>query len=799
MENTSSLQLPNSANSNTLSLPSQGPQQSGASSFAAAKSGPTIVSNASVMKQVPDIVNKTDQLTGGKITGANTPVNYNMGTANISNGQQNTQQVQSGPANNGVYPTDTYANTYSNSQLGNNVAQYGSPTYDSAGNQMATGAYMGTSGNPTTNGSVPSPYPQNGQSNGQPNPTGQDYTADYQAQQQINNNVNQLQQQNDSITAQAMQNIQSQYGNLIAEQQRQNSLYENSVRNSLIMSGAARADNIGTLGTVQDVVNNNNLKIGKLISDENQLQTEAQKAHYDNNVKLMDTLNKQIDQVRTDKQTIANDTNKKISDFQETQRENAVQAAKDSTIADIYQKGTTDVPTILSQLRANGNTNISANDVSSAVKNFVGNLTGYALYKQDALQAGITPLDPLSYQLAIKNGIVPSSPSSPATQAGNNAVNPIVQNTLKMIGATPDMSTSTAISTLGLDKVVSGFIQQEGGSPKGVNNNPGNIKFAGLPGQTDSGVKATDGGTFANYASPEAGVQAVGNWLQNKGNMPLVNAIALYKGVNASQSNAIGVTGSSTIDSSAPGYNTNTVVGNLTQASIDQSALDNIINDKQPPIGRTGLAGLQSSAIKNRMAELSTNPNLAGNKAVLKSLSSSLTKQQTYSDTVQRSLNTANDTLTSLQKYMNDNNINPSQYPDYNSFVNGFSKHTGGAGIIAGYNAQIATLRQEYSQVLAKGGARSVATDQEAAQLIPEGLAPSQLATVASQIKVDSDNVTADAQKQIDDINGKIQNIITPPNPLIQQQKQQQQTNDPLGFSSSATTSKVTANNHLGF
>lgn len=70
--------------------------------------------------------------------------------------------------------------------------------------------------------------------------------------------------------------------------------------------------------------------------------------------------------------------------------------------------------------------------------------------------------------------------------------------------------------SIGIEGVVAGIIQNVGGSPKGVVNNPGNIKFVGLPGQKDSGVKATDGGTFATYDTPEAGKQAIAD-LVNKG------------------------------------------------------------------------------------------------------------------------------------------------------------------------------------------------------------------------------------------------------------------------------------------
>lgn len=70
--------------------------------------------------------------------------------------------------------------------------------------------------------------------------------------------------------------------------------------------------------------------------------------------------------------------------------------------------------------------------------------------------------------------------------------------------------------SIGLEGVIAGMIKNEGGSPKGVLNNPGNIKFVGSPGQKDSGVKATDGGTFASYATPQDGKTAIGN-LINRG------------------------------------------------------------------------------------------------------------------------------------------------------------------------------------------------------------------------------------------------------------------------------------------
>lgn len=250
-------------------------------------------------------------------------------------------------------------------------------------------------------------------------------------------------------------------------------------------------------------------------------------------------------------------------------------------------------------------------------------------------------------------------------------------------------------------------------------------------------------------------------------NVPGQSAATLNAGSSGTSSGASadstpGTTGSSTIDATTPGYSTTMVAGRLTQAAVDQQALSYLTTGKTPPIGRTGLAGIQNAAIQNRMAEMNPGGNLASHGADLKAYSASLATQQKYLDTTTRAFNTANDTLASLQSYMTMNNINPSQFPSFNSFSNYLKSKGLDPGAAGGYNAQITTLRQEYSQVLAKGGVRSVETDKEAAQLIPSGLAPAQLAKVAAQIKIDGENVTNDAQKQVSDIQNKINGIIQP-------------------------------------
>jgi len=106
---------------------------------------------------------------------------------------------------------------------------------------------------------------------------------------------------------------------------------------------------------------------------------------------------------------------------------------------------------------------------------------------------------------------------------------------------TPGMSLASVVGSGGVETLIDRIIKREGGSPKGVVNNPGNIKFVGTPGQTDSGVHATDGGTFASYETPEAGRQAISNLINRAasgyskayGNNPTVDSFMVTYGGGA--------------------------------------------------------------------------------------------------------------------------------------------------------------------------------------------------------------------------------------------------------------------------
>jgi hypothetical protein len=389
---------------------------------------------------------------------------------------------------------------------------------------------------------------------------------------------------------------------------------------------------------------------------------------------------------------------------------------------------------------------------------------GSTTFKADlaTLQAQVKLTPDQLYKMAQTNALTNTNSTGNGLGAGTGAIN--VASTAGITDLTIPLS--QAITNVGINNIVNGIINNEGKSISGVQNNPGNIKYNGLTEQTDSGVVASDGGTYANYATLQEGKDAIGKLLQGSTYAGLSFQDAINKYTNTyGKAGAIGTTGSPNIDATKGGYATDIVpgTGGLTQAAIDQDALATALGQPLPvPLGlsSTGAGGQKRTAINNRMAEINSGGNVAANKQKLTADSKSLSTQTNYLDTVTRAFNTANDTLLALTDWMIKNGVNASQFPDINKF-NNFLKGKGiDPGQAGGYNAQIATLRQEYSQVLAKGGVRSVETDNQAKSLIPDGLSPAQLQTVADRIKIDSENVINDAQKQVQTIQDRINGIV---------------------------------------
>ena len=188
------------------------------------------------------------------------------------------------------------------------------------------------------------------------------------------------------------------------------------------------------------------------------------------------------------------------------------------------------------------------------------------------------------------------------SSVNNSNDNAVVQQTLQLIGATQDMPVSQAITQLGMNKIVAGIIGQEGSSPKGVVNNPGNIKFVGQAGATDSGVKAQDGGTFASFPTLDAGQKAVANLVQKAADSGknLSDFIASYKGVSNTGSTTISPQYKDVLEGKTPEQ----ISAFNSLSEINKSNVSQLLSGKALLSDLMSSRGVTGSAARQKLLEL---------------------------------------------------------------------------------------------------------------------------------------------------------------------------------------------------
>lgn len=434
-------------------------------------------------------------------------------------------------------------------------------------------------------------------------------------------------------------------------------------------------------------------------------------------------------------------------------------------------------------------------------------------YSSVQTTTGYAILDSTTGQIASGSGTYPTA--SAATNAAN-ALNGGTNTTGQYGTATSTVSTSlgispdTPLSQVDPTKLVTALAQNEGGSLPGVENNPGNIKYSGLPGQTDSGVAATDGGTFASYATPAAGQQAIADdiqaGVQNNPNQTLGTFVDNYTNT-APQYNAVQGSGQP-IAVSAPGStgtgaaqlpiaqygllaNTNfdpnstaDVPGQpgTQQGVVDSEALQYINsylqNGSVPSssvLGRNVKPGL-FSLVQERANDLyfqATGTSLEGqNPSVLSSQQTLLAnnlKLQNQLDvqvgTIQKNfgLNLAN---------MTTNNVNQAA-PIINVLADNLTEALGYTSV-AQYLAQNETIQNELGSLLAVKNASgtTVADKISAGDLLPSDLSVAQQKQILTTLMQEAQNQSSTIQttnagiyKQIDPLN------MNPQNPAQQQMR----------------------------
>ncbi len=347
------------------------------------------------------------------------------------------------------------------------------------------------------------------------------------------------------------------------------------------------------------------------------------------------------------------------------------------------------------------------------------------------------------------------------------------------------------------------------------NNNPGNIKATATsinyPGVVGiESTPAADGGNFLIFSDPQAGMKAVGNLLMTniyKG-MTAEKAIKKYnggggygatdlgldpnqdlqaqlqdpavldrvttqlaslEGFNATTTGvqgAVGTTGSQTIDTTTPNYSSGTVgKTGMTQAAIDQNALQYALDGKMPTLGQSGKGqpALARKAIINRAAELNSGGNIAANRENLKALSSSLTEQTKYLNTIDRSLSNAEDGFKQITTAFGKAKINTSESAFLNAKANDIAKFFGNnQEALRAFQAGLYEVQNEYSQVFSRGGQRTLEGNKEAQDLLNGNLSIKDLIAVQKELQQQGDIVKNGSQAQVQKIQDQINNIISP-------------------------------------
>lgn len=140
---------------------------------------------------------------------------------------------------------------------------------------------------------------------------------------------------------------------------------------------------------------------------------------------------------------------------------------------------------------------------------------------------------------------------------------------------------------------------------------------------------------------------------------------------------------------------------------------------------------------------------------------SSLVTQQGALDQVNYSFNKANNTLQNvLLPFMQQYGINQSSVPAINQLQNNLKSRgldpATSAGVISAFKADLQELSSDYSQVISRGGTRSVETDTAATALLDPNIRPSDIQLVGSQLQANGRQAVGDLQGEVNTIKGRL-------------------------------------------
>jgi hypothetical protein len=585
--------------------------------------------------------------------------------------------------------------------------------------------------------------------------------------------LNDMKTMSDAATASQIGTIQQIMQTRKTQQEVINKANEAKTQNALLMGGvtgqgsSAQYAPISSQGIVQAQESYGVQQLAILDMQELNLIKEARDAQTTRNFSLMEKKLNQIDEKKKEKAALTTKLNDQMIEQNKKLQNDAYQSNIDSSVADVFSTGVTDPIKIAQALRIKG-VNVTQEQIAKTLENIAkANGTDPSKMAADTseffrlkaipggLPVAILHLPSTAEQLSAYIQMKANNSFSESTTTAINS--PIVQSTMQMMGATQDMPVKDAISTLGMDKIVTAIVGQEGGSPKGVVNNPGNIKFVGLPGQTDSGVAAIDGGTFASYPNKVAGIEAVGSLVQKaalKGEN-LSDFIAKYKGVNVSKS--VGYDQAGLL--SKTDYNPNNSVDQYAKTYIDSYIKNASMPSASTLFGRTknppSLAGVKARADKlyfdatgQALPDIGI---LKGNKAMVVANNKLLNNLSMQEGTVGKNFKLALENI-------NKNNLNQNSQP-INAFLNHI-KNMLGDPAVAQYITQNGTLQNEVGSLIAVKNATgtTVADKLASAGLVPKDASEEQQIAILKTLMQEAEN----GQSTIQELNSELYKNIDP-------------------------------------
>jgi hypothetical protein len=224
---------------------------------------------------------------------------------------------------------------------------------------------------------------------------------------------------------------------------------------------------------------------------------------------------------------------------------------------------------------------------------------------------------------------------------------------------------------------------------------------------------------------------------------------------------AAGTTGKPDIDATAEGYTSRILgtAGGLTQAAVDQAALQFALTGQMPSIGlgSTGAAGQKREAIQNRAAEMDAGGNIQAHKAELKANTDSLVEQTKYKNQVERSFGNFEDGFKQITNAF-EGKVNPSA-PIVNILANPVKYGLGQSDIVA-FKSGLNEVRTEYQQVISRGGQVSDNVRKTAAEVLDDNVSFETLKKVQDELSQQGQIVVNGAKKQVKQIQDDINNIV---------------------------------------